>query len=251
MQSVESEGDSIDEAISGALRLLQVGRERVEIEILCDATPGVFRLGRRRARVRATLRAPLWEESGPTRAVEDVSRETGGAGIHAVPTSSFEDRCTGLVRDLSAHIGVSCPVTSRPGPEPGTLIVEAGGVGSGLLIGRRGQTLDAIEYLVNRMAGRGEEGEVGRVIVDIEGYRGRRQEYLEATARRLADKAKQTGRVVTLNPMSSRDRRIVHLTLQDDPGVETRSEGEGYYRRLLIVPSTNSARRSRSGSPSR
>jgi len=252
MQSIESEGDSIDEAISNALRLLQVNRDRVEIEILSDATPGLFRLGRKKARVRATLRAPLWEASDRspgTGAEPVVSRGTTLPDGSRQVSASFETRCTDLLRELLAHIGVPCEVTSRPGPDPGTLLLEASGDSGGLLIGRRGQTLDAIEYMLNRMATRSEDGAGGRAVVDVEGYRCRREDYLHALARRLADKAKRSARVVTLNPMSPRDRRIVHMVLQDDPEVETRSQGEGYQRRLLIVPALRGAeRRPRSGS---
>ena len=236
MQSIETEGDSIDEAISNALRLLQVDRDRVEIEILRDATPGLFRLGRRRARVRATLRASLLAAT--------VASITGGEpGVSrgtTLPSGEapelFVARCTDLLRELLAHIGVPCTVTAKPDSDSGTVVVSVSGDSSGLLIGRRGQTLDAIEYLLNRMAIRTDEGARPRVVVDVEGYRSRRAEYLHILARRLADKAKQSARVVTLNPMSPRDRRIVHVALQDDPGVETRSEGDGYHRRLLIVP---------------
>ena len=110
------------------------------------------------------------------------------------------------------------------------------------MIGRRGQTLDALEYLVNRVVGRDGEGGEGRIMVDVERYRERRREALEQLARRLAEKAKLTGRVVTVNPMSPRDRRIVHLTLQDDSGVATRSQGSGHYRKLLLIPSAGGRR---------
>jgi spoIIIJ-associated protein len=115
------------------------------------------------------------------------------------------------------------------------------GEDSGLLIGRRGQTLDAIEYLLNRIVGR-EEKRGGRVTVDVERYRERRREYLDALAHRLASKVKETGRVITLNPLSPADRRVVHLALQGDSGVTTRSQGEGHYRKMLILPAGNPAR---------
>ena len=114
------------------------------------------------------------------------------------------------------------------------------------MIGRRGQTLDALEYLVNRIVARSEDAPASRIMVDVEGYRERRREYLNELARRLAEKAKQTGRSVTLNPMSPRDRRVVHLALQNDTSVETRSQGQGYYRKMLILPG---ARRGNRPSP--
>jgi spoIIIJ-associated protein len=252
MRSIETEGDSIDDAISSALQVLQVDRARVEIDILSDATPGLFRLGRKKARVRATLRAALWDSPHTLDAVEPVvSRETRGIVAHQASPEAFEARCTSLLHDLLAHFGASCSVTARPGPDPGTLALEASGDSSGLLIGRRGQTLDAIEYMLNRMVNRGEEADGGRVTVDVEGYRVRRIDYLTTLARRQADKVKHSGRVVALNPMGPRDRRIVHLALKDDPAVDTRSQGQGYCRQLLIIPTVRATRRPRTESPAR
>jgi spoIIIJ-associated protein len=95
--------------------------------------------------------------------------------------------------------------------------------------------------MLNRIVGR--DGDVpGRVTIDVERYRERRRQYLETLARRLADKAKQTRRPVTLNPMSPRDRRIVHLALQDDTSIVTRSQGDGHFRRLLILPAERARR---------
>ena len=115
---------------------------------------------------------------------------------------------------------------------------------SGTLIGRRGQTLDALEYLLNRILAHEDEPS-GRLVVDLEGYRLRRQQALEALARRVAERARRRGKPVTLTPMSPRDRRIVHLTLQDDPSLTTRSAGTGFYRKVVIVP-VDARRRARS-----
>lgn len=294
MRSIESEGESIDDAIDQALQALQVGRDRVEIEILGDVTRGLFGFGGKKARVRATVRAPLSssvafdakpapddvpretsvrkevqskprptaETTAPPRpASDDVSRETlprkqasGNTPTVGVtpslserPTRAREiessgapnalaDRSRVILEEILSRLGVSCTLTARPGDEPDGVVLEVGGDSGGLVIGRRGQTLDAIEYIVNRIVSRREDGSQARVVIDVEGYRERRREYLVQLARRLADKAKQTGRVVTLNPMSPRDRRVVHLSLQADTDVVTRSQGDGYYRKLLILP---------------
>jgi spoIIIJ-associated protein len=123
----------------------------------------------------------------------------------------------------------------QAGEEPGDLHLQVRGESTGAVIGRRGQTLDALEHLVNRMLGH-EEGSSQRLTVDAEGYRARRGEALASLALRLAERAKQKGRSVTLNPLSPRDRRIVHLTLQSDASLTTRSQGTGYYRKLVIIP---------------
>ena len=88
---------------------------------------------------------------------------------------------------------------------------------------------------MNLIVGR-QDGSSGRVMIDVEHYRRRRSEHLTELARRLAEKAKQTGRPVTLSPMSARERRVVHLALQNDPAISTRSHGEGHYRKVIILP---------------
>jgi spoIIIJ-associated protein len=104
----------------------------------------------------------------------------------------------------------------------------------GLVIGRHGQTIDAIQYLTNAIAYRSYGDDRKDVVVDAAGYRERRRETLEALAVRSADRAKSTGGSVELEPMSSVERRIVHLRLQDEPGVSTRSEGEEPYRYVVV-----------------
>jgi spoIIIJ-associated protein len=95
--------------------------------------------------------------------------------------------------------------------------------------------LDALEYVVNRIAVR-DEPSVQHITLDVEGYRERRRQYLEGLARRLGATVKRKRKPIELEPMSPRDRRVVHLTLQGDPALTTRSTGEGYYRRLVIAP---------------
>ena len=281
MRSIESDGDSIDQAIDRALRTLQVGRDQVEVEILADATKGLFGFGGKKARVRATVRAPLLSPASSPSGID--SRETSAADVPAPPSptprrhpvaaptraavasparspqprndgsaatvasEAFTERARTFLADLLVHLDVTCSVDLGQSEDPGVVSLIVRGDSGGLLIGRRGQTLDALEYVVNRVAAR-DDRTAGRVTIDIESYRERRQEYLRALAQRLADKVKQTGRVVTLNPMSPRDRRIVHLTLQDDGDVATRSHGDGHYRKILILPAERS-RRGRSRSP--
>ena len=262
MQSIESEGETIDQAIENALQVLKLERDRVEIEILSDATRGLFGFGGKPARVRAVVRPPLGTAPSSVRTLGTVSRETrsdpppsrvsretrddlasdrsqsqpSARAAISVPTDATIERSRQALADLLAHLGVSCRVDVAPSSEPDRITFAVTGDSSGLLIGRRGQTLDALEHLINRIAGRSEDGASSRIVIDVERYRERRQEYLDALARRLAEKAKHTRRVITLNPMSPRDRRIVHLALQSDPAIETRSEGEGQFRKVLILP---------------
>ncbi|TMB56337.1 MAG: KH domain-containing protein [Deltaproteobacteria bacterium] len=239
MRSVECEGESIDEAIAKALGTLQVERDRVEIEILTDATRGLFGFRGRKARVRATLRPQVGAASA------DVSREASDTTSEpaSTPAPAAAARARALLEEILGHLGVSCAIAVREGDEPGSTVLAVSGEGSGLVIGRHGQTLDALEYMVNRLIGRDGESGGGRIIVDVESYRDRRREALEQMAKRLAEKVKATGKVVSLSPMSPRDRRIVHLALQEDPAVTTRSHGDGQYRKVLLIPATGGGHR--------
>jgi spoIIIJ-associated protein len=237
MRSIEAEGSTIDEAIDRALSTLKIGRDRVEIEIVSNATRGLFGLGGRKARIRATVRESVtsrFSDTTPQAPAPDVSRETESRVNIPLPGSAA-DRAREVLDELLRLVGVDCTVESREADEPGSVLLRVSGPGSGLVIGRRGQTLDAIEYFLNRAAAQTNMG-LAHVALDVEGYRERRQESIEQLVARLSDKARKTGHVVTLNPMSPRDRRVVHLALRDVEGIVTRSQGEGHYRRVLIIP---------------
>jgi len=262
MRSIESEGDTIDQAIERALRALDVARDQVQIEILSDATRGLLGFGGKKARVRATVRPPLasrllgleheapgmdsretlppaeYGQPGPAASTQPPA---AGASHGATVSEAFQLKCKGTLEAILSRLDASCVVEAGPGPDPGSVLLTVSGDSGGLLIGRRGQTLDALEYMVNRIVGR-EDGVSGRVMIDVEHYRERRFEHLTQLARRLAEKAKQTGRPVTLNPMSARDRRVVHLALQNDRTISTRSQGEGHYRKVVILPPERSRR---------
>ena len=238
MRSIEAEGNSIDEAIERALTTLKVARDRVEVEIVSNATRGLFGLGGRKARIRATVRespTSRLTDQAAAPAAPTVSRETVSRETDADQGTIVTDRPRGILHDLLGLVGVECDVESRDGDEPGSVVLKVTGPGSGLIIGRRGQTLDAIEYFLNRALTQASSVPT-RVTIDVEGYRERRQESIEQLVARLSEKARKTGHVVTLNPMSPRDRRVVHLALRDVQGIVTRSQGDGHYRRVLIIP---------------
>ncbi len=225
MRSVEAEGATIDEAIEHALALLHITRDKVEVEILESAARGLLGFGGKKARIKATVRSPSFAESS----------NDGGVSQETSTSADTID----LVRTRAAFAEILRALGVPPGFE-----VDRGaegwrfaiaGTDSGIVIGRHGQTLDAIEYLLNRIASHGDRS-TARVAIDVHGYRERRQESVEMTARQAAAKARQTGRPVTLPPMSPRDRRTVHVTLGEGYGVTTRSQGEGSFRRVVIAP---------------
>ena len=286
MDSVEAEGSTIDDAIASALHLLGTTRDRVDVEILRDATRGFLGFGARKARVRATRRAPLAVRghlASDAAAAVRIDTDRGGSrpdvGGTAEAASVSEGRarqfspiavrprseprsCAGavaaeaardtrpspservgreaaeraaaLMREVIRHLGLSAVVTLER-TDDGQFLIDLSGDASGILIGRRGQMLDALEYLMNRVVAH-DGGEATRIIVDVENYRARRREALESMARRSAERAKEKQKPVTLNPMNPRDRRIVHMALQNDATLVTRSAGEGYLRKLVIVP---------------
>ena len=298
MDYAETEGNSIDEAIERALQLLGVSRDKVDIEIISNATRGLFGFGGRRAKVRATRRRPLAlgsEKASPTPASSAPARPPGPTAATPAPVAaSAPPPATAAPRTASAPVQPAAAPRQRrsqapprrtptprpsPGPRPtpapldGANIERARGVlteivrlmGSpggvevaqdddgvrlvisgdpnGALIGRRGQTLDALEYVINRVLAH-EDETVSRLVVDLEDYRLRRRQALEALAQRVAERARRRGKPVSLNPMSPRDRRVVHLALQGDPTLTTRSAGAGFYRKVVIVPATRRPRQS-------
>src|SRR5690349_20990479 len=147
------------------------------------------------------------------------------------------------LREILDRMGIEAEVSAFDDGD--RIILDAHGAESGLIIGKKGATLDALQYVINRIISKKPNDGPG-VVVDAEGYRGRREDSLADLARRLADKAMKSGRPVPVEPMNPHDRRIVHVTLADHPGVRTESDGEGLFRRVVIYPKS----RAEQGSPS-
>ncbi len=143
-------------------------------------------------------------------------------------------RAKEILEGILTRMGLDYPIETIESEESVTLRIS--GDGSGLLIGRGGQTLDAIQYIINKVINKARLDR--RIIVlDTEEYRGKREEYLLSLAAKLSHKVKKSRKPVTISNMSARDRRIIHLALKDDPGLLTKSRGEGAYRKIVILPS--------------
>ena len=227
MNSVETEGKTVEEAIHKACQELKAAKEDLEIEILANGSSGFLGLvGARKAQIRATLKTTV--PSADKRADLPLASSGNPVGEMAKKT----------LQDLLRLLGVEAKIELLDEPERVLLSIQ--GDGSGLLIGRKGETLDALEYLINKIVHRGAEDKK-KIVVDTENYRSRREESLVNLARRLADKAKKLGRPVTISPMNAHDRRIIHLALQDDKSLRTRSTGTGLYRKVVISPEKKSA----------
>ncbi|MCF0136675.1 MAG: Jag N-terminal domain-containing protein [Lachnospiraceae bacterium] len=143
-------------------------------------------------------------------------------------------RTCSFLKDLLANMGIDATVTGAFS-EAGILEIDIAGEGMGLIIGKRGATLDSLQYLATLVINKDRKDHV-RMKLDTEGYRSRRQETLEKLAINMAKKAKRTGHRVVLEPMNPYERRIIHATLQTESGVETHSDGEEPYRKVIISP---------------
>jgi spoIIIJ-associated protein len=231
MDYVETEGDTIDKAIENALKLLGVERDKITVDILSEGKRGILGFGSQKARIRATLR----KSNNDLRASEllpvPVEEPVVAAEVAAMGQKAKE-----VLAEILNLMGISAEVELRVGEKTDETVVEIRAENSGLLIGRKGQTLEALQYLVSRIAGERGGTEGPHIVVDIENYRQRRRKSLEDMALRLGEKAKRQRKTVTVDALSAADRRIIHAALQDDPWVTTQSLGQGSYRRLLIIP---------------
>ena len=226
MKSVETEAKTAEEAIRKAGDELGVPREDLEVEVLASGSSGFLGLGAKNAKVRATVK----EKPAPRPAAAHAPAETSDKQVAETAKKVLQD----LLRLLEIEAAVDLKEDSE------RILLNIGGDGSGLLIGRKGQTLDAIEYLINKIVHKDAEDKK-RIVVDTENYRFRREDSLVKLAQRLAEKAKRLGRPVTISPMSAHDRRIVHLALQEDKSLRTWSTGTGLYRKVIISPEKKSS----------
>lgn len=245
MESVEVSARSVDEAIDIALQELGLKRQQVTIEILTAGKPGLFGLGGEQARVRVTAL-----EEGTARRMEEDEEEAMPAELHAEEhehidvaeldseeVRSAEEFLKTLLQmmEIDADVDVREPETPADGLGRSSAVLDVEGEDLGLLIGRRGSTLSALQYLVNVMVTR-KTGSRVLVTVDVEHYHRRREETLRSLARRMADRVRQSRRPMTLEPMPANERRIIHLALHDDAAVVTGSVGMGDDRKVVIRP---------------
>ncbi len=221
-------GRTVDEAIEKALAKLGAGKDDVEVVVLARGGGGFLGIGGQEARVQVSLKE--------VDAV-DFAKET--------------------LETLLRHMGVSAtaglpettPAKGQPGAE-GVLSFNIDGEDAGLLIGRRGETLSALQFMVNFIVSRKTQQRM-IINIDVEDYRARRYESLKNVALRMADRVAQTGRPYTMEPMPARERRIIHVALADHPRVMTESTGEGEARKLTISPKRGGPRPQRDQPPYR
>ena len=224
MEDVEASGKTVDEAIAKALQQLGLDRSQVDVEIVSEGRTGLFGLGGENARV---VVKPL--------ATEQVALE----GSEIQIAVDFLQHLLELM-DIDAQVAARAPETPGDGLGRSSAVLDVSGDDLGILIGRRGSTLAALQYMVNHMVSRSLKSKA-LVSVDVERYKRRREEALIGLAQRLAEKVKTSGRTITLEPMPPNERRIVHLALAGDPQVVTASLGEGETRKVAISLKRRSA----------
>ena len=213
---------TVDEAIELGLKELDADRDEAEVEILSRGKAGFLGIGAEVARVRVTRISAGRNAAGMPTTGEG---ETTAAGVATAAVGRILE---------AAGVNVTRTLRAANDPESGGPIIDLAGEDSGLLIGRRGQTLQALQFLVNLIVRKQFEGV--RVMLDVENYRQRREVQLRDMATKVAARVTQTNRSITLEPMPPADRRIIHTSLTDNPDVSTESTGEGEGRKVTIMP---------------
>ena len=278
-QFTEYEGKTIDDAIKSACEALAVPREKLNIEIISEGSSGFLGLGAKKAKIKAGLLLmdavfagnydsdnagePRAEEDNLSLKEEDdlpftednlslkeeddegeevfesLKAEAGFAENYVIgETSEMGNEAREFLEGILTRMSIPCIVTVEETAE--RIFLNIQGDGGGLLIGKKGKNLDALQYIVNKAINL--SGKVKKIVtIDTEAYRKRRETSLISLAQRLAEKAKRTQRPITLNHMNAHNRRIIHLTLKDDASVTTKSRGEGEFRKIVIIPAKKDA----------
>ena len=230
MSAMEIEGKSVEEAIEQACQSLNLPADQLDIEIISHGSSGIFGIGTRNAKILVTPK--------------DVGNE-----------SELEE-AKKILENILAYIQIPTRVEAMW--EEDRIKLEISSNGSGLLIGKRGQTLHSLQYIVNKIYNRRAAKKV-HIVVDTENYRQRRRKALAEVALNLGNRAKKSGKPTASSPLSAYDRRIIHITLKDDRRVRTKSKGEGVLRKVVVFPvkrdnssaKRNTASRSSTHSPSK
>lgn len=247
--TLEKIAPNVDEAINQGLAELGLSKDAVDVEILDEGSRGLLGIGGRQARVRLTVKLARSEASGVIQENLEKSRTAShsvavdNAQVTDVDFSVLDDNLLFVSRQTVAEILEKMKVPARievrfgePDEEnQRPILVDIHGDDLGILIGRRADILNAMQYIVNLIVSKQVEHWV-QVIIDVEGYRARRERQLRQMALRMADQAIKTGRRQVLEPMNAAERRIIHLELRDHPRVTTQSIGEEPARKVTIVP---------------
>lgn len=258
MDYTEKWGVDIEEAVRLALLDLKCSRDEVEVTVLEEPTKGFLGIGAKLAKVRVEKIKPVVEEKKPEpkaekkepkhkerkskekkthekKSQDSKEEKTVNLALDDVDKDSLKDvedhEALSFLKDITEKMGLNLNFNAKAGD--GIVYLEMNGQDSRTVIGKRGQTLDAIQYLTSLVVNKDKDKYV-KVVVDAENYRAKRQKTLEQLANRLAAKVVKTKKYVRLEPMNPYERKVIHATLQKNPNITTRSEGEEPYRRVII-----------------
>ena len=246
MEYITVSAKTVDDAITEALIQLGVTSDKLDYEVIEKGSAGFLGIGMKQAVIKARKKEEPKEEPVVEEVKEEPKKEQKKEKAEVKePEQKKESElakvndetvaaCVKFVSDVLNAMGMKDAKVTSKIDEEGALSIDVEGSNMGILIGKRGQTLDSLQYLTNRVANKMQEGYV-RVKLDTEDYRRRRKETLENLAKNIASKVKRTRRAVSLEPMNPYERRIIHSALQADPAVSTHSEGEEPYRRVVVT----------------
>jgi spoIIIJ-associated protein len=252
---VEFEDKNVEMAVKKACEELNIPREKLKHDVISYGSTGIFGLvGTKKARIRVTLPEPspkvVFETSNKEQQNENSDEQTLESVDSQIEISHDEGedhRVAVDPRDLGREALqkiidlITTDATISIEKRSNRIIFNVRGGNSAVLIGKRGQTLEAIQYLVEKIVNKNRKGRVG-IHIDVEGYLEKRRMSLQRLAVSMAEKVKSTGKPAAIGQMNAHDRRIVHIALQDDNMVRTQSKGEGFLKKLVIFPKKNSSR---------
>lgn len=255
----EFTGRSVEDAVAVAAEALGADRENLLIEVISRGSRGVFGLGAEEARIRAAVKGPgsaaqpsaSPSYDGATERRDGAADSLQAKGIRgeavAVSTRQQEiaevelaDNAAKVLRDLLGAMGFEASVSISSPSNP--IILAVNGENLGVLIGRRGDNLSALQFMVNLILSKNRR-QWPRIVIDVENYRSRREDSLKTLATRVAYRVARDGRPFTLEAMPASDRRVIHLCLSENPDIETYSIGMGIARRVVIAPRNDSGYR--------
>jgi len=240
-QAIEATGVDVEAAIATGLVRLGADRDAVEIEVLDEGSRGVFGLGARETRVRLTLKLKTVPHPVPAVSTEPIAPLAAEPVEYAVAEKNEAEIAQGVLLELLTLLGMKGFQVDVRRAEPAAgekeppLVLDAHGTDTDVLIGHRGNTLAALQHITRLIVGQEVGGRV-HLVVDVGGFKARREKSLRRLAQRVAEQAVNTDRTVMLEPMPPYERRIIHMELRDYPRVTTQSIGEGDRRKVTIIP---------------
>jgi len=246
---LEFEGKDVEKASQKACEELKIPKEKLKYDVISYGATGIFGLvGIKKAKICVTLpdltpennteEKDLEHNNKSKKHVTEVERSTEQAPLEdKTVIASISDESVNLGKNILQLIidliTIDAEISFKKKSDQILFYIKGGNVA--ILIGKQGQTLEAMQYLVEKIVNKHSEQRI-RVQIDIEGYLEKRQNSLKRLAGRLAEKAKRSGKPITIGQMNAQDRRIIHLVLRDDTGVRTQSVGDGFLKKLLIFP---------------